>query len=143
MTEFYCNCSDGWTGIRCGTMIDYCHNVVCQNQGVCRPLLLDYRCECSTSSYSGRHCEIIDESLIARKIASKSLAFVAIICICMVLGFVVVMDALKYIFHIDPVRGEREQLRREQMAKKKKKPVIIRFKYVDHPPAITITEETV
>lgn len=61
----------------------------------------------------------------------------------MVLGFVVVMDALKYIFHIDPVRGEREQLRREQMAKKKKKPVIIRFKYVDHPPAITITEETV
>ena len=127
-------------------MINYCHNVICQNQGVCRPLLLDYRCECSTSSYSGRHCETIDDSLVARKIASKSLAFVAIICICLAIGFFVVMDGLKYIFHIDPVRHEREQLRRQRVAKKKKKtPVIIRYKYIDHPPppAIIITEETV
>ena len=147
MNEFSCLCRDGWTGLRCETMVNYCQNIICQNQGVCQPLFRDYHCACSSSSYSGRHCEIEASSLVARKVASKSLAFIAIICVCIVIGFVVVLDGLKYIFHIDPTRRLREQLRQQRTvqkkSKKKKPPVIVRHKYIDHPPKIPTVEETV
>ena len=45
--------------------------------------------------------------------------------------FVVIMDILKYCFGIDPVADEREKLRREKNAKKRKRPVIQRFIYVN------------
>lgn len=147
MSEFSCLCPDGWTGIRCETIVNYCHNITCQNQGVCRPLFRDYKCECSTSSYSGRHCEIVASSLIARKAASKSLAFIAILCVSFVIGVVVILDGLKYIFRIDPTRPVRERLRRQRATQKnkqkKKPPVIVRHKYIDRPPEISTVEETV
>ena len=147
MSEFTCQCPDGWTGLRCETMVNYCHNITCQNQGVCRPIFRDFQCVCSASSYSGRYCEVVASSLIARKAASKAVAFIAIICVCIVLGFVVVLDVLKYIFHIDPARRVREQLRRRHIVqrkqKKKRPPVIIRPKYIPRRSEIATIEETV
>ena len=61
--------------------------------------------------------------------------------------FVVVMDILKYCFGIDPVEEERERMRPEKRAKKRK-PVIERFVYVNAPAtteqsAATTAETTV
>jgi hypothetical protein len=56
------------------------------------------------------------------------------------------MDILKYCFGIDPVSEERERIRREKRAKKRK-PIIQRFIYVNAPPPseepITTTNDTV
>mgnify|MGYP006892764810 CR=1 FL=1 len=45
------------------------------------------------------------------------------------------MDILKYGFHIDPVQNERNRLRRQYDAKRRKKPrgVAVRFTYVNAP----------
>ncbi len=152
-SNFSCICAKGWIGLHCETQVNYCQNITCKNGGVCRPLFQDYKCECSSSSYSGRSCEFTASTLVARKFASKSLGYIAIICILIVIGFFVALDALKYIFRIDPTRDERQGLQHEKVSKKKKKPVIaIRFKYVNAasspiPPtfsdtSITIIEET-
>ncbi len=150
-SDFLCICAEGWIGLHCETQVNYCQNITCKNGGVCRPLFQDYKCECSTSSYSGRSCEFTASTLVARKFASKSLGYIAIICILIVIGFFVALDALKYIFRIDPTRDERQRLQREKISKKN--PVIAtRFKYVNAasspiPPtssdtSITIIEET-
>jgi hypothetical protein len=55
-TTSNCACADGWKDSHCETKIDYCFNITCQNRGVCRPLVLDYKCEC-LHRYSGRYCE--------------------------------------------------------------------------------------
>ncbi len=93
---------------------DFCFNATCQNNGVCRPLLLNYRCECLGDSYSDRHCEITATKIIIYKIVSKSFAYVAIIAIVSVAMFIVIMDILKYCFGIDPVDEERERMHRYQ-----------------------------
>ncbi len=130
-SEFLCKCAEGWEGIHCETMVNYCGNITCENNGVCRPLFRDYQCECSSNDYSGRYCEITASTLIARKAVSKSFGYIAIICILIVIGFIVVLDALKYIFRIDPTRDELERLQRQKLSKKKKTPAIpMRFKYV-------------
>jgi hypothetical protein len=48
--------------------------------------------------------------------------------------FIVIMDVLKYCFGIDPVDKERERIRRQKQAKKRK-PVIQRFVYVNALPS--------
>jgi hypothetical protein len=108
-------CAPGWTDIHCQTMINYCHNVTCHNRAICRPLLSDYKCECLTSSYSGRHCENVARSIVAREIVAKSFAYVVIIALSMVIIFIAILDILKYGFGIDPVRNERELLRRQRI----------------------------
>ncbi|CAF1040910.1 unnamed protein product [Adineta ricciae] len=106
-----CICAPGWQGRRCETKINYCINVTCQNNGICRPLLLNYSCECLSSSFSGRH---------------------SILAMITVAAFVIIMDILKYCFGIDPTREELERIRREKRAKKRK-PVVQRFVYVNAP----------
>lgn len=108
-------------------MINFCNNVTCQNNGVCRPILLNYTCECLGDSYSGRHCEIVSKRIIIYKTISKTFSYVAIIAISIVVMFVIIMDVLKYCFGIDPVRKERERYRR------RKHPIIQRFTYVNNP----------
>jgi hypothetical protein len=133
---FGCVCDDGWQGIHCESMINYCDfdNVTCENKGVCRPLLLNYTCECvGNNFYSGRHCEIKSRKIIIFNIVSKSFAYIAIIALIVVAMFVIIMDILKYCFGIDPVHHERERYRREKRAKKRKRPVIQRFIYVNAP----------
>ncbi|CAF1140418.1 unnamed protein product [Adineta ricciae] len=102
------------------------------NKGVCRPLLLNYSCECLSSSFSGRHCEITATKIVIYKTVSKSVSYIAIIAMITVAAFVIIMDILKYCFGIDPTREELEHIRREKRAKKRK-PVVQRFVYVNAP----------
>ncbi len=54
-----------------------------------------------------------------------------------VIGFIVIMDILKYVFGIDPVQSDRDALRRKQKNKIKKKKqverskIAYRFQYVN------------
>ncbi|CAF1126051.1 unnamed protein product [Adineta steineri] len=113
-THFFCNCTDGRTGINCESLVNYCHNVTCLNKGICQPLLLDYECRCISSIFWGRHCQNVAQSLIVRQFVSKTFGYIAIIAILVVAGFVIIMDILKYGFGIDPVRKERDLLRRRR-----------------------------
>ncbi len=101
------------------------------NNGVCRPLLGDYKCECLGDSYSGRHCEITATRTIIHQVVSKSFAFIAILAGATVIGFIIIMDILKYCFGIDPTRDELERIRRQKRAKKTQHLVIIRHIYVN------------
>ncbi|UJR30565.1 hypothetical protein I4U23_018094 [Adineta vaga] len=126
-THFVCNCIQGRTGIHCETRIDYCYNVTCLNKGVCRSLPLGYECQCISNSFTGRHCENIAKSVITFQYISKTFSYIAILAISLVVGFVIILDILKYGFGIDPVRGERNRLRRERFQcdrKNRQKPAI-------------------
>jgi hypothetical protein len=137
-TTFNCTCAFGWTGVHCETKINYCENVTCLNKGVCRPLLGDYKCECLGNSFSGRQCEITANQIVVRRIVTKSFAFIAIFAGLTVIAFVVIMDILKYCFGIDPARDELERIRRKKRVKKAKRPVIIRYIYVNAPPPAAV-----
>jgi hypothetical protein len=97
--------------------------------------------------YSGTYCQIKSSSLRTKEIVSRSFAGVAIGCLATVVGFVVIMDILKYFFNIDPVENEfrswkdkkadqrREERRQERKRKNKvnqsKQPVLaVRFQYI-------------
>ena len=114
-THFFCNCSEGRTGVHCESQIDYCYNVTCLNKGICQSLPFDYKCQCTSSSFSGRHCENIAKSVIVYQYTSKAFAFIAILPLSIVVGFIIIMDMLKYGFGIDPAREERDRLRRRRL----------------------------
>jgi hypothetical protein len=101
-------------------MINYCYDELCQNSGVCRPVLGNYSCECLGGSYSGRHCETKEKRIIIIQAASKSLSFIAIIAILCVAMLIIIMDILHYCFGIDPVKKERKQIRKEKHVKRQK-----------------------
>jgi hypothetical protein len=132
-TTFICSCADGWKGIHCEIQINYCHNATCVNNGICRPLFLNYTCECLGESYSARHCEITASTTIFCQTLSKSFACVAIIAIIAVAMFVTVLDGLKYFFGIDPVSDELKRLEQIKQSRNNKPPVIVRFIYVNAP----------
>ena len=115
-------------------MADYCVNVKCMNNAVCQPLFLNYSCECLTTSFSGRHCEIISTGLVIRRTVSKSCGYIGIIFLVGVVSFIVIMDVLKYGFGIDPTKDELERIRRAKAVKRRRRsPVIERPIYVNHP----------
>lgn len=135
-SDFECFCQTGWTGRYCERMIDHCVTNPCLNNGVCRSLLRNYSCECLGSSYSGRHCEIISQTITTYRSISMSFSLIALISLALVAIFVIVMDVLKYVFGIDPVKKERQTLRsqqRKRLLKRKHHPVAIRFVYVNEP----------
>jgi hypothetical protein len=118
--------------------VNSCRKDTCQNKGVCRPLLHGYKCEClGINYYSGDHCEITSKKVMIFKTMSKSFASVAIIAMAGAAMFIIIMDVMKYCFGIDPTREELERMRR-----KKRKPVIQRFIYVNAP-LPSIPEETI
>jgi len=131
---FNCQCDDGWQGEHCHLKVNYCENVICQNDGICESLVKNYTCHCLGDHYYGRHCENTTTRIRIYKIVSKSFAYVAIIALASVAMFILIMDILKYCFGIDPVEGERRRLRREIHVRKRKRPVIQRFVYVNAPP---------
>ena len=127
---FVCACLEGWIGDRCETMVNYCNGVKCENRAVCQPSFRNYSCACLDMSYSGRHCENVATSRVVRQIVARSFGYIGILSIAVVVGFIVVMDVLKYGFGIDPVKEERERLRRAKAVKQRKhRPVIQRFTY--------------
>lgn len=136
-----CTCVHGWEGRFCEIMVNYCKNITCKNGGLCRPLLLTYKCECLSANYFGRECEIVGTKIVIYKIVSTSFAYVAIIVIIGFIIFIIIMDLLKYCFGIDPVHKERERIRRIKQAKKHK-PVIQRFVYINEP-SPTVTAENI
>ena len=130
-----CSCPLGWTGAHCEASINYCQNVTCENKGVCRSSFLNYTCECLTSGFSGRHCEIIGHQTRIYQILAKTFAFIAITAIVTVVMFVLVMDVLKYVFGIDVTAAESEEVQQEHRKKQKeiKSHLIMRYVYVHAP----------
>jgi hypothetical protein len=109
-------------------------NVVCQNNGVCRSLILNYTCECLGDSYSGRHCEITSAKVVTIKATSKSLAAIAIIAMTCVVLMIVMMDLLKYVFGVDTVRTKNKPVHKKKPTNvNRPTPVAIKFTYVHHP----------
>lgn len=130
-TGFQCICASGWQGTHCESKTNYCYNITCENNGICRPLLLDYKCECLGNSYSGRHCEIVGWKIFILKLFSKSFAYIAIIAMITTVMFVIIMDILKYCFGIDPTNEEMKRYRHKKQANKRKVPLIQRLVYVN------------
>jgi len=128
-------CQTGWKGKNCETPINYCENVTCLNNGICRPLFVDYKCECLGTDYSGRFCQNIGKELIIRQIICKSFGYIAILCIVFLISFFVIMDILKYCFGIDPTKNELEKIRKRRRAKKRSnhQPIIQKFHHVNAP----------
>jgi hypothetical protein len=132
---FHCRCPKDWVGEHCERLVDYCENVTCENNGICRSLVGDYLCECLGDSYSGRRCEITSSRTAINQAVSKSLGYIAILSLSIVGVFIVSLDVLKYGFGIDPVAAERTRLERtKKPAKRRPPPVIERFVYVNRPP---------
>ncbi|CAF0775479.1 unnamed protein product [Adineta steineri] len=128
---FMCKCANGWKGDRCEIKINYCANITCLNNGVCRSLLTTYKCECLGQSYSGKYCEKSTNSLVVRKVISKSFGYIVIIALIAVVVFIMTLDILKYFFGIDPVRKYWRKLKRKKKIKKSNPQVIRRFTYVN------------
>ena len=124
-TTFSCSCQPGWISVHCEEKINYCENITCLNNGVCRPLFLNFTCECLGTSFSGRYCEITATKTVVLRAVSRSFAYIAILCLLGAVLFIVVMDVLKYGFRIDPTRNERERIRRAKRAKRRKAPPVI------------------
>ena len=90
-----CLCTNGWEGGPCQSQANLCQNVQCLNDGVCRPIFLNYTCECLGQSYSGRHCEITSQETIGRQRLSKSFAYIAIVAMVGVAVLVITMDVFR------------------------------------------------
>ncbi len=129
-TNVFCQCTSGWEDDHCQTMINYCADITCLNNGVCRPILLDYQCECLDESYTGRHCEIQSNKIIVLQVLSKSVGYIAIVAILTVAIFIFVMDVLKYYFGIDTVDQKPRQRRQRKKYRKKKKKFVIAIRYI-------------
>lgn len=73
---------------------------------------IGYKCRCLTDDYWGNHCEHVSNRLLVRQYISKGVGYVAILAFVATIIFVIAMDALKYLFGIDLVRRERDEVRR-------------------------------
>ena len=108
--------------------MNYCADVTCLNNGICRSTLLNFTCTCLGDSYSGRHCELTASKTQVRAVLSRSFAFVAITAAATVALFIVVMDVLKYGFGIDPTAANQKPMLVEKSTKPR---VTVRFMYVN------------
>ncbi|CAF1444201.1 unnamed protein product [Adineta steineri] len=136
-TTFQCDCYPGYEGLNCESLTDYCDGIVCQNNGQCRPILLNFTCECTTKDVTGRYCEIKSNSLVIKAAVKRSVGYIAIIAIVGVISIFVGFDALTYIFKIDTVKRHRRYLakrRRQQRERQSKSKSVIRFVYVNASP---------
>jgi hypothetical protein len=90
--------------------------------------------------YTGQYCEHVQRYIIVRQYVSKSFAAIAIGMICSVMVFIITLDVLKYVFHIDVSRKELEGIRQKKWRRKPKRQtaqaphIAIRFVYVNKLP---------
>ena len=138
--NFQCLCTDGYNGVYCELKINLCDAVTCDNRGFCQMVDMEWKCLCLDDSlYYGDHCEHKTSRLKLREILSKSFASVAIGAIVTTCSFVIIMDVLKYAFHIDPVEIERDTYRRRrERHRRARRPlkdmgpkIALRFQYVN------------
>jgi len=138
-----CVCPQGKIGDHCEYEVDLCSNISCQNSGKCVSVYGNWSCLCTNNElYSGVYCEIKSSSLIIKEMISRSFACVAIGCISTVIGFVLLMDVLKYFFNIDPVHKNipsnktkqknyhRQERQKKKINKSKQPMVAVRFHYI-------------
>ncbi|CAF3629706.1 unnamed protein product [Rotaria socialis] len=137
--NFKCDCIEGYNGAYCELNVDLCANITCENRGICQTVAMQWQCLCLNSVYYyGDLCQFKTNKLKIREILSSSFAYIAIGAISVTCTFVIVMDVLKYAFHIDPVECERDNYRRRREAQRRaKRPikpneakVALRFQYV-------------
>lgn len=115
-----CTCPAGKIGDHCEYEYDTCSPIKCENGGICVSIYGNWSCRCVDSTiYSGTYCEVKSTSLRVKEIVSRSFASIAIGCISTVVGFVLLMDLLKYGFHIDLVAEERDYYRDREYEKRK------------------------
>jgi hypothetical protein len=138
-SDFKCDCVEGYHGIYCQLDIDLCDNITCENGGMCQTIDFMWKCTCLDSAYYyGVYCQLKTNKLVVLQVLSKSFASIAIATIITTCSFIVVMDILKYIFHIDPVRYERDSYRKRIEDRKRARKSIkndqlklaLRFQYV-------------
>ena len=100
---------------------------------VCRPLRLSsYECLC-LSDYSGDRCEVRSTRTATLQIVARSFVSIAVAALVIVAGFIVTLDVLKYMFHIDPVQKERDELQETKTRVKRRRlpfHLVQRFIYV-------------
>ena len=133
-TFFVCQCEPGYEGQHCERLTNYCRNTTCQTNGQCRSRLLNFTCECTTTSYSGHYCEEKSAALVVKQTVSRSFAYIAILAISFLFGFIIVTDVSKYVFKIDPVAADQKRAEKMKTAKRtsRTKPIIVqRFIYVN------------
>lgn len=137
-----CHCPPGKIGDYCQYESSACDPIRCENGGVCVSIFGNWSCRCvNPSLYSGTFCEIKSSSLQVKEIISRSFASVAIGCISTVVGFVLLMDFLKYCCHVDPVAEERDYYREREYEEKKKRREKNRRRLglpIHHGPATTV-----
>lgn len=124
-------CASGWEGVRCETPVNWCRNVSCLNDGVCRSLTMDYECSCLGESYSGRHCEVVASRTRVLKTVSTSMVSVSIAMILSVVGFVVLMDILKYGFNMDIAKDDRRKIETKRRKRTRRSIQTVRYIYVN------------
>jgi hypothetical protein len=71
-------------------------------------------CEYLSEMYSGQHSKHVARFIIVRQYVSKSFASIAIVIIYSVIIFIIVLDVLKYVFHIDVSHKELEKIRQKK-----------------------------
>lgn len=89
---------------------------------------------CLSGSYSGEHCEIVENNLEKHQILAKSFSYVAMTSIGVVVGYFLSMDVLKYVFGIDPIKQVQPKPSRRKRPKRKQATSFVRFTYVDVQP---------
>jgi hypothetical protein len=137
-TRFECDCAEGYTGINCELTVNLCANISCANNGICKTTNMAWKCIClDPTLYYGEYCQIQTTALQVKKTVSKSFASIAITAIVLTCSFIVLMDILKYGFHVDPIKTERMLKQQEAQAEKEAKrvarsapKVAVRFQYV-------------
>ena len=83
---------------------------------------MTWKCIClDPSLYFGEYCQLQTAALTVKKAMSKSFASVAIAAISLTCSFVVLMDVLKYAFHVDPVKTARMKKQEQEEQEKTSK----------------------
>jgi hypothetical protein len=117
--KYNCTCMSGFEGHHCEYNINDCVEGICQNGGQCEDLINGYKCLC-LSMYYGDHCEFKSQALQMKENVSRSFSFFAIFIICLTYVFFLALDAMRYVFKIEPegMSEQRQVQRRKKLIKK-------------------------
>lgn len=117
--KYNCTCLSGFEGTHCEVNTDDCVNHSCYNGAECVDGVNAYECNCGTYYY-GELCQHKHTELVIKEQVSRSFSVLAIAIITLTYGFFVSLDALRYVFHIEPdsLSKERQLIRKKKIIKK-------------------------
>ncbi len=103
--------------------------MTCFNQGICQASLLNYTCQCIDESILWNNSNV---HIVVCQTVWKSFAYIVIITMLIVAMFIIILDVLKYCFHINPAGNKSEQIQQKKWKKEIMKPsMAIRFIYIN------------